>query len=248
MGMQSFVSATDLHGDRRDLTAVRAFKKFVEDFQPKFRVFKGDLWDMRAIREGASKSEKLHSLERDYRAGMEFIEWYKPNVITLGNHDVRLYDLIMKDGVHKSGPLTDLAKRYTGEFEALAKQMGTIVLPYDKRKGIYRRNGLGFAHGISSGKDAATEMARLYGDVLFGHIHAFDVATEPDQRGPRKAMSSGCLCQLDMTYNRSHGSTLRQQHGWLYGAFHGARGHTVFPAVFERGQVVYAEHLKKLSA
>lgn len=245
--MRTFVAATDFHGDRHDPTAVRVLEKFLSEFKPVTRFFMGDLWDLRAIREGASKGEKLHSLRRDYEAGMKFLEMFRPNVITLGNHDARLYDLIRKDGIKKSGPLTDLARLFVDRFESTAKKMGAIILPYDKRKGVYRDGGLAVAHGISTGKDATTEMARLYGNVIFGHIHAFDVATEPDHRTPRVARSSGCLCDLNATYNRTHGSTLRQQHGFLYGGFHG-RGHTVFPAVIEHGQVVYAEHLKQLSA
>jgi len=91
--METFVAAGDLHGDRQDAQAVSAFKKFVKEFDPKLRIFLGDIWDFRAIREGASKTEKFHSMEADFKAGMEFLEWYKPAVITLGNHDQRLWDL-----------------------------------------------------------------------------------------------------------------------------------------------------------
>lgn len=245
MGFVPFVSATDLHGDRSDPKAVKLFKRFVEDFRPKLRIFMGDIWDFRAIREGASKAEKMHSMRADFYAGMKFLEWYEPHVITLGNHDARLFDLVRKDGVKKSGPLTDLAIEFIQQFEKLTK--GVIVLPYDKRKGVWKHNGLKFTHGFSQGKDAATDMAKVYGNVLFGHIHTFDVATEPDHEKPRVAQSVGCLCQLNMTYNRAQTSTLRQQHGWAYGAFVG-RGHQVFQAKVEGGQVVYSDHLKVITA
>lgn len=247
MGFVPFVSASDLHGDRKDDIAVKLFFRFVDDFKPKVRVFKGDIWDFRAIREGAAKDEKQHSMREDFKAGMKFIERYQPNVITLGNHDQRLWDLVRKNGVSRSGPLTDLAVELIEKFEKLTKKLGTIVLPYDKRKGVWSHNGLKFTHGFSQGKNAASEMASAYGNVLFGHIHAIDVASEPEHDQPRIARSVGCLCQLDMTYNRSQISTLRQQHGWAYGAFID-RSYEVFQAAVHDAQVIYADHLKMIRA
>lgn len=245
MVMETFVAVGDLHGDRQDENAVHAFKKFVKEFDPKYRIFLGDIWDFRAIREGATKTEKFHSMEEDFQAGMEFIEWFKPTVILLGNHDQRLWDLIEKEGVKKSGPLTDLAKRLVGEFEEFTKGNGTFVLPYDKRRGVWRYNGLKFAHGFSQGKDAASEMARVYGNVIFGHGHAIDVASEPGDE-PRVARMVGALCRLDMSYNRAQLATLRQQHGWAYGVFMPNQRNEIFQAKYEDGQIVFAGSLKVL--
>jgi hypothetical protein len=245
--METFVAVGDLHGDRQDVQAVSAFKKFVKAFRPENRIFLGDIWDFRAIREGASKTEKFHSMEEDFRAGMKFLEWYKPTVITLGNHDQRLWDLVEKEGVKKSGPLTDLAKRMVGEFDDLASGLRTIVLPYDKRRGIWKQNGLKFAHGFSAGKDAANEMARVYGNVIFGHGHSIDVASEPGDE-PRVARMVGALCRLDMSYNRAQLSTLRQQHGWAYGAFMPNNRNEIFQAHVENGEVVFAPDLRILKA
>lgn len=247
MGMESFVSATDLHGDRQDDGAVAGFKKFVTDFNPKWRIFMGDIWDFRAIREGAGKDEKRHSMRQDFDAGIDFLKWYKPNVITLGNHDARIFDLVEKEGITKSGPLTDLAGIFIDEFTALAKKLKAIVLPYDKRKGVWKHNGLKFTHGFSAGKNAAGEMAAVYGNVLFGHGHSIDVASEPSHEGPRIARMIGCLCRLDMSYNRAQMGTLRQGHGWAYGAFLPNNRNEVFQASIEDSQVVYAEHLKVIN-
>lgn len=245
MGLETFVSATDLHGDRQDGGAVAGFKKFVTEFKPKWRIFMGDIWDFRAIREGASKEEKRHSLRKDFDAGMDFLKWYRPNVITLGNHDARVFDLVEKEGVIKSGPLSDLATIFIEEFEEWVEKAGVpVVLPYDKRKGVWKHNGLKFTHGFSAGKNAAGEMAAVYGNVLFGHGHAIDVASEPSHDGPRVARMIGCLCRLDMSYNRAHMGTLRQQHGWAYGAFLPHDRNEVFQATVENNQVVYAEHLR----
>lgn len=244
MGMESFVSATDLHGDRQEKTAVSLLKDFVEAFRPKWRIFKGDLFDFRAFRTGASKEEKMHSMRADFKAGMEFLDWYDPDVFIMGNHDQRLFDAVEKDGLHKSGPIADLASILIEQFEKATKKV--IVLPYDKRKGVWSYSGLKFTHGFD-GLDAAS-MAAVYGNVIYGHGHAFESAPAPDHDGHRKAQMVGSLAQRDMTYNRAQTRTLRQQNGWAYGAFLGGRRHEVMPARIEQNQVVYAEHLKVLSA
>lgn len=246
MNMESFVSASDLHGDRQDEGAVDLFKSFVRDFKPEVRIFTGDIWDFRAIREGAKKDEKQHSMRADFYAGMKFLEWYKPNVITLGNHDQRLWDLVSKEGVKKSGPLTDLAVELIDKFECLTKKLGTTVLPYDKRKGVWKYNGQKFTHGFD-GMDPAN-MAAIYGNIIYGHGHAIEMAPAPSDETPRVARMVGCLCRLDMSYNRAQTKSLRQQHGWAYGAFLPSGKNEVFQARVQHGQVAYASDLKVISA
>jgi hypothetical protein len=244
--MELFSSASDLHGDRRDPVAVKLFKTFVEDFKPKHRIFKGDLWDFRALRVGASKEEKMHSMKLDFEAGMEFLEWYKPTVITLGNHDQRLWDIVSKDGLKKTGPLADYAQDLIEEFLGLAGKLKTIIRPYDKRKGVWSYSGLSFVHGFD-GNDAAT-MARTYGNVLFGHGHRIEMASAPDLRHPAMGRMTGSLALKDLTYNRAQLKTLEQEHGWAYGGFFGRNRHEVFQARVNNQTVVYADHLKTISA
>lgn len=246
MGMESFVAVSDYHGDRRDTTAAKLFDVFVADTRPKHRLFLGDLWDFRAIRIGASKEEKMHSLRLDFDAGMNFLKGYKPSVITLGNHDQRLFDLVEKDGLKKTGPLVDLAKIFISEFEKLTKKLGTVVLPYDKRKGVWKQGGLKFVHGFD-GLDASN-MAAIYGNVLYGHGHAIESAPAPDDEAARVARMIGCVCRLDMDFARAQTRTLRQQHGWAYGAFLGPTKHEVMQARVQHQQVVYADSLKIISA
>lgn len=246
MAMESFVSASDLHGDRQDEDAVKLFKAFVKDFKPKKRLFLGDVWDFRAIREGASKDEKRHSMREDFYAGLAFLEWYKPHVITLGNHDQRLWDLVSKEGLAKSGPLTDLAVELIGKFDKLVGKLGTIVLPYSKRKGVWKYNGQKFAHGFD-GMDPAN-MASIYGDILYGHGHAIESAPAPSDEKVKTARMIGCLCRLEMGYNRAQTKTLRQEHGWAYGAFLPRNHNEIMQARVQHGQVAYASSLKVISA
>jgi hypothetical protein len=247
-GMKTFSFATDLHGDRQDKRAVRLFRTFIEDFKPKVRGFGGDIWDFRALRSGASKEEKMHSMAADFESGMEFLEWYRPTFVTLGNHDQRLFDLVQKDGLEKTGPLVDHAKNLIEEFEKLARKLGTVVLPYSKRLGVYRESGLRFTHGFD-GNNAA-KMARTYGNVLFGHGHRIERMPAPARDAldrPAIARMVGALCLLDMDYNRGQIRALEQEHGWAYGALHGGQRHEVFQAALEGRTVTYAEKIKTVS-
>ncbi len=244
--METFVSATDLHGDRQDPMAVKLFMGMVDDFKPQWRIFKGDLWDFRAIRTGASKEERRHSMRADFNSGMTFLKWFKPNVLLLGNHDQRLWDVVMKDGLIKTGPLVDLASILIEEFDAEVKKLKTIILPYSKRQGVWEKSGLRFVHGFD-GMDPQN-MANIYGDVIYGHGHAIESSPAPKHGRVPVARQVGALCQLDMTYNRSQTRTMRQAHGWAYGAFLSKTQHYVMQARVEDDQVVYADSFKTFTA
>lgn len=242
MGVEPFLIATDLHGDRQDEKAVKALKKFKAEFKPKFVAFLGDLFDFRALRTGASKEEKMHSMQADFEAGMEFLDWFKPKVITLGNHDQRLWDIVEKDGLKKSGPLVDYASLLIEEFNDFVKKNRVTVLPYGKRKGVFQYGDHKLVHGFD-GLDPA-RMAAVYGNCLYGHGHAIRSAPAPAME-TKVAKMIGFLADKDMDYNRAQTRTLDQQHGWAYGVnLHGKL--QVIQATFENNQVAYATDLKVL--
>jgi hypothetical protein len=242
MGMDSFVAGSDYHGDRRDITADKLFRSFVADFRPKFKVLPGDLWDFRALRSGAGEDEKVHSMKLDFEQGMEFFEWFQPDVFLLGNHDQRLWDAVQRDGLRKTGPIADYAGELIERFEKLAAKIGTRVLPYDKKKGVYRRNGLAFVHGFDNMTTA--KMAATYGNVLYGHGHAIQVGAAPKDDEPAVARQIGSLCLTSMSYNRGQLKTLAQQNGWAYGAFLGKNRNAVMQATVTDDIAVYAERFK----
>ena len=59
-------------------------------------------------------------------------------------------------------------------------------------------------------------MAQAYGSVLFGHIHAIHQASIEGLEN-RIGRACGCLCKLDMAYDRHHLGKLLHRHGWPYG-------------------------------
>lgn len=234
----NWMFATDLHGDKQDGRAVRLFRAHVDDVGPSIRGFGGDVWDFRAWRVGASEKEKRDRVRRDFDAGMTFLKWYRPTFITLGNHDARLWDQVENDG-----PMADFCETLVDEFRDLCRANGTRVLPYDKRRGIFRVGRMKFAHGFFDGRCAAERMGQAYGSILFGHGHAIDVASTPaDHR--RAARMVGCLCRLDFPYNRKHVNSLRQAHGWAYGPLYPDGTYQAFQAEVIGGAVVVADGAK----
>lgn len=235
MQVRKFIHATDLHGDLQYGPAVRALKAHVEEFKPDVRIFGGDLWDFAAWRVGADEADRRRRVRKDFRAGMDFLKWFKPHFLTLGNHDVRLFDQ-----VEHSGPMADFCQDLIEKFEALCKANRTRVLPYDKRRGVLKIGKAKFAHGFFDGITAARQMAATYGSVMFGHGHAIDVASVPgaDRRAARMV---GCLCQLNMKYNRRHVAALRQSHGWGYGYIFPDGSFQQFQAELIGGRVVVAD-------
>ncbi len=85
-------------GGLLDKRATDACLAFTRDFRPEIRVIAGDLWDFAAIRKGASEDERAKSMRDDFASGAAFARNFfkggKENHLMLGNHDVRIYDLM----------------------------------------------------------------------------------------------------------------------------------------------------------
>lgn len=245
MAAEKFVVSSDYHGDRADPVAEKAFRVFVEDFEPDLRVFAGDLWDFRALRIGADRDEKMASMKADFDAGMKFLEWYKPSVLLLGNHDARLWDAVEKEGMKKTGPIPDYAGELIQRFNETSAKLGITVLPYDKRKGVWRYKGLAVAHGFDG--VSPEQMAAIYGNIMYGHGHRIESAAAPGLEN-RYARMIGCLCLKDMNYNRHQTKTLAQQHGWAYGVIERANRFGVMQAEVIDGVFSYANEIKTVRA
>ena len=88
---ETFTAIGCSHGNHIDRNAEKVAKDFVADWKPKHRIHLGDLWDLAALRKGASPEERQEQMSYDYNCGMELLDWYQPQYLTLGNHDFRLW-------------------------------------------------------------------------------------------------------------------------------------------------------------
>lgn len=195
-----------------DPRAARTFFEFVKFWKPEIRIHGGDNWDFRHLRKNASDEEKREPIGNDLRAGADFIREYNPTKFLRGNHDERLWNLARSTDDGKLRNWCGL----TLDFIRDSLPDGCEMFPYHKRLGVLRLGHLKVIHGYFSGITAAKRSAEVYGSVIGGHTHAIDQYSIPGLER-RIGRACGCLCQLDMDYNRAHPQTLRQAHGFAYG-------------------------------
>jgi len=207
-----FVVGFDPHGDNQDEEANKAFFKFVDHWKPQIRIAGGDIFDFRAIRRGANAEERRDSMQRDVQEGKLWLEKLKPTHYLRGNHCQRLWDVALLD----NGLESDYAKIGVRDIEQLCSKMRCLMYPYNKREGIVRIGHLKVIHGFHAGIYAARRAAQTYGSVLQGHAHSIQHSTIEGLE-TRMGRVCGCLCKLELEYNRASPGTLSWEHGWAYG-------------------------------
>ena len=211
-----FQVVADIHGSQIDERASEACLAFTESFKPAIRVIAGDLWDFSAIRKGASADEQAQGMAEDYEDGVAFANRFfkggKENHLMMGNHDVRVYDLAGScDGVRG-----DLGQRMVMDIESLARKNKAKLWPYDSRLGVLEIGKLKVVHGYHTGMSACAHHSRIYGNVIFGHVHSIESFQTPGLN-QQEARAIGCLCKLDLDYANRKTGKLRWAHGWAAG-------------------------------
>lgn len=216
MKPRKFVIVSDIHGIEQDERATKAAIGFTKEFAPDIRVIAGDLWDFAAIRNGASPEERAISMADDYEAGASFAKQFftskAENVLMLGNHDVRVWDLCGSTDAVRA----DLGMRMREDIVGLTRKLNAKLLPYDSRHGVFELGYLRVVHGYHTGASACAAHSRIYGNVVFGHVHSVESFQTPGLK-QQEARAIGCLCKLDMEYANRKTGKLRWAHGFAYG-------------------------------
>lgn len=228
---ETFIACGDSHGDMLDPAADKAFKKFEGLFKAKHRIHGGDVFDFRALRNGASDEEKREGVQQDIDAGLSFLEWYKPHMLLWGNHDVR-----MPDKAKHGNILGQACRQWWDSIADAVQLMGADTRPYCKRKGVYEYGGRRWLHGFGGGIHAAYKHAQHYGNTVMFHVHCPTGPVPFSHFDGASGYSCGSLCRLDMEYNRSHLNTLRQKHGWLYGWARGDESYIFHGQIMPNGE------------
>ncbi len=242
MGWTRFAVAFDLHGDEQHAPTVKAFHRFCEDFKPHRRIIGGDVWDFQSLRRGESDKERRHEVMPDFRAGMDFIEKFKPDTILLGNHDFRLW----RAAEAKDGPLSEFAAERIADIRAAAKKLDCDLIPYSKGR-VTTLGPLKVLHGFFAGETSAKRHAQVYGPCIYGHVHTGEHAAVPRYGERQEAWSSPCMCRLDFDYAEDSPGTLKWEQGWIYGAFDGRRYH-VETATVKDGRVLVSNGFREIAA
>lgn len=224
-----FVIAPDPHGIERDEDSCNAIVSFCKDFRPDIAIINGDLFDFASIRRGASADEQKQELGEDYEAGVEFAErFYRVSGerhLLLGNHDKRIYDLL--GGA--DGRLATLGRKCVDDFEKWTRRQKIQTYPYDARLGVMKLGQLNVIHGFHTGANACASHSRVYGNVVFGHIHSIESYQTPGLK-QQEARAIGCLCKLDMPYINHRTAKLRWSNGFAYGFLYADGTYTILQA------------------
>lgn len=237
-----WMAIADNHGDMQDDGAVRVAREFMRTWKPKIRIHLGDCMDVRCLRRGRSEAEAAEAIKADIECGIDLLAWYRPTVFLRGNHDERLWD-----GLNDTNGMT---RDFCADIcEDIHKALGKDcqIIPYGKRHGVYSMGHAKFIHGYGGGMYAAKNAAQIYGNVFMGHVHTVDRYTIPSLE-PREGRIIGCLCKLDMDYNRAHMNTLRQCHGFAYGLLYDNGTYEAFQARGVEGRWVMPTEFKEVYA
>lgn len=211
-GWKRWVAGYDPHGINQDRKSNESFFKFVEQWNPHIRIAGGDIWDFKQLRKKSDAYERRESMAVDVAEGKEWMRRFRPHVFLRGNHDERLWDLAEQS----EGIVADYAKLSVKQLEELVSKLRCRMFPYNKRDGVFHLGSLKFIHGYLLGITAARRTAMIYGSVVMGHGHGIQSATIEGVE-IRAGFMCGCLCKLELGYNRGSAGTLNWEHGWCYG-------------------------------
>jgi hypothetical protein len=213
MSFETFVAVGCTHGDKINKRARKQFFAWLKDAKPKHKFHLGDCWDFRNLRRGADPREEGDSLEDDWAAGDSFLDDYQPSVLTLGNHDARLW----RAAEDWRGVTRAYAQMGIEAINKRCKKNKTIVLPYNSRTGIYPFGDTNLLHGYHAGIGATRLHAQTYRKSLFAHLHRVEHASVP---GLDDATSQciGSLADFEaMDYASQRTATLMWRAGWVQG-------------------------------
>jgi hypothetical protein len=203
------------HGDLLCDKAAKVAKQFMADWKPKHRVHLGDLYDFRALRRGASPEEKMEGLTHDYQCGNLLLDWYKPQILTLGNHDHRVWRAA---GETSNGVMADLLATMASDMEDDFRKRGIQWKQWGvDQYAVLPVGGPKLLHGYRSTVSPAKAHFDAYGDSICAHVHKPDTYHARHIDG-QKAYTVGTLARIkDMSYADGYTAKLGWRQSFLYG-------------------------------
>ena len=221
MAWETFIAVSDTHGDMIDADYEGFVLGFIKDHKPKHRWHLGDVFDLRPMRNGAGEEDRASGVKDDVLEGMRFLRAFRPDVVTWGNHDQRLWRM----AANLSEKLEyEYARQLLKQIESEVNGWGCVTREYDVRAGWHEvAPGRLIGHGYASNMYPAKMNCLHFGSTLTGHVHAFSYFRMDNLRGD-ESFVSGCGCTVGMEYNRTHRRRLKHEVGFLYGAIESRTG------------------------
>lgn len=207
-----FIGCT--HGDLLDHGAAQVVKEFVADWKPHYRVHLGDLWDFRALRKKAEPEERAQGISYDFNCGLDLLDWFQPQYLTLGNHDHRAWRAAEETS---NGVLADLCAKFCQDAEDALRKRKIRWIPWGVNQYLkLPMGGPKLIHGYRSTLYPAKAHFEHWGECITAHVH------RPDSHQARhidggKAICVGTLADLGkLSYADGNAAKLgwRQSFAW----------------------------------
>lgn len=186
------------HGELVCREAEKIAKAFMEDWKPKHRVHLGDLWDFAALRGGAGAEEKAMGIRHDYNCGLELLDWFQPQQLTLGNHDHRVWRAAKETS---QGVLAEFCCGFSQEIEEELRKRRIQWSPWGVEQGLaFPVGDIWLCHGYQSTVYPAKTVHDVYDDSMSAHVHKPTSYYARKRRGGQ-SHTTGTLAAIDkMTY------------------------------------------------
>lgn len=204
------------HGSYVDRSAEKKAKEFMESWQPKHRGHLGDLWEFTALRKGAGPEERKVGIKVDINAGFELLDWFKPQKLTMGNHDHRLWRAANE--TESSPTLAELLQTAVMEAEDELRKRRIQWCEWGVDQYLkFDCGGPKLIHGYKSTMYPAKAHFEHWGDCIASHVH------KPDSHIARHidggvAHTTGALVNFKkLTYADGQAAKLGWRNGWGYG-------------------------------
>lgn len=209
------IYVADNHGDLSCPETEKIIKDFVKTWKPKWRVHLGDVWDFRALRKKACAEERATGITFDYNCGLQFLDWFKPTHLLLGNHDFRLWRAADE---FSEGVLADLCRKQANEAEDALRKRRIEWRQYHVRNFLQLpMGGPKFLHGYRSTMYPAKAHFENWGPCVVGHVHKPDTHEARHVDGGT-AMALGCVADLaKLSYADHTPAKLGWRQGFGYG-------------------------------
>lgn len=203
------------HGEHLDPRLAQQVLDFTASYKPEVRFHLGDVADTAAFRSGAiGTPDEAADPQADCDASIRFMEQYRPNRISWGNHDWRLVELAR----HPRGLVAFAAAQAWEQLQSVARKLRAKTVPYDYEHGWFEEGGHYWGHGYWYNVNALRDHAEfLGGPVVMAHLHR---RQQLPGRTRKDSMSFcvGTLADGDkMTYSRRRRATSEWGPGLVFG-------------------------------